>query len=199
MAYFTKAEARAAAVRAKSQVRNSGKTYDRILKEDVLAAARQDTFDIFLSHSIDDAELVLGVKTILEEKFTLKVYVDWVEDPQLDRKQVSKKTAETLRQRMKQSKSLLYLATDNSTTSKWMPWELGYFDGHKPGCIAIFPVLDTASQSFQGQEYIGLYPQVTKNTWENGQSDIFVEEIGVRWSTLKAFSQGKPENAKYRR
>ncbi|NPU92124.1 MAG: toll-Interleukin receptor [Gammaproteobacteria bacterium] len=198
MAYFTKAEARAAAARARKKVNNTGKAFDRILKEDFIATASQESFDVFLCHSIDDAELVLGVKTILEENFSLKVYVDWVEDPKLDRRFVSKDTARVLRQRMKQCRSLLYLATDNATTSKWMPWELGFFDGHKPGCVAIFPVLDSADQSFQGQEYIGIYPQVTKDTYMGGvKVDIFVEEKGVQWSTLREFSQGNPQYKKY--
>ena len=123
MAYFTKSEARAAAARTRGLQKSAGKTSDRILRESVNAAVVTDTFDIFLSHSIADAEIVLGIKQLLEET-GLKVYVDWVEDAQLDRRAVTKETAAALRQRMKQSKSLIYLSSDNSSSSKWMPWEL---------------------------------------------------------------------------
>jgi hypothetical protein len=53
---------------------------------------------------------------------------------------------------MKQSKSLIYLSSENSSSSKWMPWELGFFDGFKPDGVAIMPVLDNPTDSFKGQE-----------------------------------------------
>jgi TIR domain len=196
VAYFTKAEARAAASSTRQVKRRAGGTYDSILKEEVKAAASATEFDIFLSHSINDAELVIGVKALLEAQ-GLTVYVDWTDDPVLDRSKVTKETARLLRQRMRQSKSLVYLATENSTSSKWMPWEVGYFDGFKPDGVAIMPVLDHENQVFSGQEYLGLYPIVTKDRYTNGASDIFVEERGARWSTLKAFGRGRPQLAKY--
>lgn len=64
---------------------------------------------------------------------------------------------------MKQSDSLLYIATENASGSKWMPW-VGYFDGHKPGNVAILPVLDSENQKFEGQEYLGLYPIADKDS-----------------------------------
>ncbi len=133
-----------------------------MITESMESSKHATRFDIFLSHSINDAELVLGVKVLLEE-MGKKVYVDWVDDPELDRSQVTKHTAERLRGRMKQSDSLLYIATESASSSKWMPWELGYFDGHKPGNVAILPVLDSEDQKFEGQEYLGLYPVVDKD------------------------------------
>ncbi|TGS08549.1 outer membrane beta-barrel protein, partial [Mesorhizobium sp. M1C.F.Ca.ET.187.01.1.1] len=37
-------------------------------------------------------------------------------------------TAELLRTRMRQSKTLIYVHSNNSPGSRWMPWELGFFD-----------------------------------------------------------------------
>lgn len=196
MAYFTKSEARAAAARNRDLQKSAGMTSGRILGESVTAATATDTFDVFLSHSIADAEIVLGIKQLLEES-RLKVYVDWVEDAQLDRRAVTKETAAALRYRMRQSKSLIYLSSDNSSSSKWMPWELGYFDGFKPDGVAIMPVLDSSMEAFKGQEYLGLYPIVQKDTYKDGRPDIFVEERGVRWSTLKKFGSGQPAWRKY--
>ena len=119
MAYFTKSEARAAATRNSGLQKSSGMTSDRILKESMTVATVSDKFDVFLSHSIADAEIVLGIKQLLEES-GLKIYVDWVEDIQLDRRVVTKQTADVLRQRMRQSNSLIYLSSDNSSSSKWM-------------------------------------------------------------------------------
>lgn len=196
MAYFTKSEARTAAARSRGLQKSFGSNPGQILKESVTAATATDTFDVFLSHSIADAEIVLGIKQLLEES-GLKVYVDWVEDAQLDRRAVTKETAAVLRQRMRQSKSLIYLSSGNSNSSKWMPWELGYFDGFKPDCVAIMPVLDSPTDTFKGQEYLGLYPIVQRNTYRDGTPDVLVEERGVRWSTLKKFGSGQPVWGKY--
>lgn len=196
MAYFTKSEARAAAARTRGLQKSAGKTSSRILQESASAAALTARFDIFLSHSIADAEIVLGIKQLLEET-GLKVYVDWVEDAQLDRRAVTKETAAALRERMKQSKSLIYLSSESSSSSKWMPWELGYFDGFKPDGVAIMPVLENSTDTFKGQEYLGLYPIVRKNTYTDGTPDVFVEDLGVRWSTLRRFGAGQPSWSKY--
>jgi hypothetical protein len=100
------------------------------INEQATLSARLNTFDIFLSHSSSDAELVVGLKLTLEDMgFT--VYVDWIEDPKLSRSDVTKETAMALKARMKQCKSLLYAFSENASNSKWMPWELGYFDGIK--------------------------------------------------------------------
>ena len=72
---------------------------ERILKDAVNTSAT--SFDVFLSHSKMDDKYVLGAKQILEEK-GFSVYVDWINDPQLDRSMVTKRTADYLRQRMKQ-------------------------------------------------------------------------------------------------
>lgn len=159
MAFFTKTEAQAAARRATGGRR----TAHEVLRSSHIQAQQARRFDIFLSHSISDAEIVLGVKTLLVEQGH-KVYVDWVDDTALERSLVTEKTAAVLRERMRQSDSLLYLATENAPSSKWMPWELGYFDGFRPGKVAILPVMDRADQTFAGQEYLGLYPKVTKET-----------------------------------
>lgn len=57
-------------------------------------------YDIFLSHSSLDNELIAGLKLILED-MGLKVYVDW-NDKQLDPNNVTPETAAVLRERMKQ-------------------------------------------------------------------------------------------------
>lgn len=197
MTYFTKSEARAAATKNCGLQKSVRMTSDRMLKESVTAATLSDTFDVFLSHSIADAEIVLGIKQLLEES-GLKIYVDWVEDAQLDRRAVTKETVAVLRQRMRQCQSLIYLSSDNSSSSKWMPWELGYFDGFRPDSVAIMPVLDSPTDAFKGQEYLGLYPIVQKDTYKEGIPDVFVEEHGVRWTTLKRFARGQSSWFKYK-
>ena len=59
------------------------------------------------------------------------VYVDWIEDEELDRSEVMPKMAQLLKKRMNSSQGLAYVASSNTAQSKWCPWELGYFDGKK--------------------------------------------------------------------
>jgi hypothetical protein len=130
-----------------------------ILDEAVTKVSAFSRFDIFLSHSIRDSEIVLGAKDLLE-RASYTVYVDWVVDPNLDRENVTAATAEKLRTRMRQSDMLVYLYSRHSQVSRWMPWELGYFDGHN-GNVAVFPVLpDSGSLDFSKEEYLQLYPKV---------------------------------------
>jgi hypothetical protein len=114
-------------------------------------------YDIFLSHSFRDAALILGVKLKLEDHGHT-VYVDWIEDPQLDRSKVNKSTAEKLRNRMQSCKCLCYATTPSSSDSKWMPWECGYMDGKK-NRVAILPLTESG-QGYAGQEYLGIYPYI---------------------------------------
>ena len=58
-----------------------------------------------------------------------RVYCDRYDDPELDRSKVSAATAEVLRDRMRVSNAMIYVVTANAHASKWMPWELGFFDG----------------------------------------------------------------------
>lgn len=127
-----------------------------VLTASVRSSPPSTTFDVFLSHCTKDAEIVLGVKLMLEDQ-NRTVYVDWIEDQQLDRGNVTPQTAEVLRERMRACRSLVYVHTENSGSSKWMPWELGFSDAHH-GAVAILPVTRAAQQDFVGQEYLGLYP-----------------------------------------
>lgn len=136
MRFVNEADARAAARRALAK-RHYTESAERIFKSQTDARFR--SYDIFLSHSIHDADIVLGAKQLLEEKGNT-VYVDWIDDPALDRSRVCTETADVLRLRMQHCTSLVYLHSSNSGQSKWMPWELGYFDGFN-GNVAIFPVL----------------------------------------------------------
>lgn len=146
-----------AAVR--SRARRSIPTYfsaNSVLQEHVKKQASVEAHDIFLSHSFDDKELILGVALTLED-LGYSVYLDWRDDPTMDRRTVTSTTAAKLRSRMKTSKCLFYSTTENSSSSKWMPWELGFKDGDNTRA-AILPIKETTPTSFNGQEYLGIYP-----------------------------------------
>jgi hypothetical protein len=182
--YFTIEEAYAA-----QRAIESYRTSAEILRKSIETASATSEFDVFLSHSSKDADLILGVKTLLEER-GLSVYVDWIVDPELDRSNVTAATADILRKRMHQCESLIYAATSNAANSKWMPWELGYFDGHRGDeHVAIMPFVEHQGDAFFGQEYLNLYAVVRKDFYKNGRPDDFVELRGRRWMPLRDFGQ----------
>ncbi|WP_170921101.1 toll-Interleukin receptor [Enhydrobacter aerosaccus] len=162
-----------------------------MLSEETAAVRETDRFDIFLSHCVADADVILGVKTLLEEAGN-NVYVDWIVDSQLERSRVTPATADVLRSRMRQSESLFFATSTSSPDSKWMPWELGYFDGLRQGRIAILPLVATEGAAFLGQEYLGLYPKVERLERRNGRSDVFVTKgAGTQtFMELSAFKSG---------
>ncbi len=119
-------------------------------------------FDIFLSHSFLDKLEVQGLYQELTD-FGYSVYVDWIVDPHLDRANVTKESATLVRERLKNSNTLLLAISTNAAMSKWIPWELGYVDGRTNKC-AIIPISKdvTPPKFFRGSEYLILYPFIKK-------------------------------------
>src|SRR5438270_1000981 len=106
MTLLTESRVRAAARITRDRVLKSSRT---ILAED--SKTIEDSFNIFLSHAIADAEIVLGARSILQ-RLGYSVYVDWIVDTEMDRSRVTPETATKLKKRMRQCESLLYLATE---------------------------------------------------------------------------------------
>lgn len=141
-------------------------------------------FDIFLSHSYLDKKTVYGVYKDFE-MLGYKTYVDWIVDPNLDRDNITKATAEILRLRMKQSKCLIYATSSNVIASQWMPWELGYMDGLKKSKVAVFPLLNDYEEDndLELPKYLELYFTCSKERtnisskevlWINGNRNKYV-------------------------
>lgn len=154
MALFTESAVRARA-KASTTLQKSALT---VLTERVRLQDSISKHDIFLSHAYADREIVLGVAMMIED-LGYTVYVDWRDDPYLDRSKVIPETAAKLKARMKSSRCLFYSTTANASDSKWMPWELGYKDGENTR-VAVLPVVQSTTTSYKGQEYLGIYPYV---------------------------------------
>jgi hypothetical protein len=154
-------------------------------------------FDIFLSHCFKDADDVL----MLYELLTMagyKVFVDWIADPNSDRSDVTKDTADGLRMVMMRSDSLLYAVSSNSWDSTWMTWELGYSDALH-GKVAVVPVTDveTASEVYTAeQEYLSLYPYVTVNRNLRGGGAFWVSEAIDKFVSLDDWLKGEKPRQK---
>jgi hypothetical protein len=115
----------------------------------------------FLCHSHKDRELAEGLQVLLREA-GLDLYIDW-QDTSMPEKP-TRETAERLQQRILRSDWFLFLATTNSTSSRWCPWELGYADGKKSvDRIAVVPTRDS-SGFYHGNEYLELYRRIDVST-----------------------------------
>lgn len=146
------------------QIRHSNTRY--FSATDIITEGRQigdsiKTYDIFLSHSSNDKELIAGLKLLLQD-MGYSIYVDW-NDPALNPNHVTPQTAEVLRKRMAQCRSLIYAFSENASNSKWMPWELGYFDALKNSRVAVLPIRQDAYKAYSGSEFVGLYHVIQKD------------------------------------
>lgn len=132
---------------------------DRPLKKPLtLTEARKSGIrTAFLCHSHRDLDLIQGLLNMLSDA-GWQVYVDWADSSMPD--QPTKETARRIQERIIESHYFLFLATPNSTTSRWCPWELGYADGNKPtDQILLVPTVDR-SGTWHGNEYLRLYRRI---------------------------------------
>lgn len=83
-------------------------------------------YDVFISHSYKDRDMVERVKEHLETEYGVKCYVDWKES-----ERNPYKAADELKKVMDKCKVMLLLRTENSDKSFWIPWETGCFETKK--------------------------------------------------------------------
>lgn len=134
---------------SRAEVRKS----ERIVEE-ARQAGKQTAF---LSHSHKDSTLAKGLQGFLQSKGWL-VYIDW-EDMSMPSKP-NRETAQKIKDKIKRFDWFFYLATANSASSRWCPWEIGYADGVKDiDKIVIIPTRDSAGRN-HGNEYLDLYRNV---------------------------------------
>lgn len=187
MALLTETEVR---VRAQQMEGLYKSTAGQILSETRKADER---FDVFLSHSSAEPEqILLGVKNYLEDE-GLSVYVDKYTDPQMSPNKVTEETAEVLRHRLRASRSLLYVYSRYSQSSRWMPWELGFMDGADKR-IGIVPVAQVTQSSFEGEEYLGLYPYVDQATIKGTRVEkLWINRTRTYYTPLYEWIRGTSE------
>lgn len=173
------------------QIRQSNTRY--FSATDIITEGRQigdsvKTYDIFLSHSSNDNELIAGLKLLLQD-MGYSIYVDW-NDSALNPNHVTPKTADVLRKRMVQCRSLIYAFSENASNSKWMPWELGYFDALKNSRVAVLPIRQDAYKAYSGSEYVGLYYHVQIDKAQGGKDAIWVHN-GEKYVNYKNWINGQ--------
>jgi len=181
-----------------------GLSRNKSLNESVQLSAQRtaghSSFDIFLCHSFLDKDEVEGLYLELTRQ-GFRVYVDWITDPHLDRDNVTEESAAHIRRRLRSSKSLLLAISHNAQISKWVPWELGYVDGHTQHC-ALAPVSkDNANRSsFDRSEYLKLYPYVEKpNDLSVFSNRLFAVDSAFKYVDLDSWVKGAAPKQEFRK
>lgn len=111
---------------------------------------------IFLSHSNLDRNLLPHAKSIFKDHGR-EVWVD-VDDVVL-RGLPGGKAASYLRERIGESSHLIVLVTSNLSSSRWIPWELGFGDGVRTRAkIGLLPIIQDAASGWPAErEYFSIY------------------------------------------
>jgi hypothetical protein len=161
-----------------------------LLKE-ALATPLDTTFDVFLSHSTKHAAEVISIKRKFE-RIGISVYVDWVEDQELNRSDVTPASADRLRRRISASRSLLVHASEGAAVSRWVPWELGFADGVGLP-VGILPVVagSRVTVVYKGVEYLGLYPYVDFADDTRGVHRAWTRRSRKRYVRFDSWLKGK--------
>jgi hypothetical protein len=121
------------------------------------SAMSADDKNTFLSHSSKDKNLIVGAIELLE-RHGGSVYVDVGDERMPDPPSV--RTAEILRDAIRNTRRFVLLVTEQSKGSSWIPWELGLADGAKSvDSVALLPVID-GSGTWAEREYLGLYRRI---------------------------------------
>ena len=118
-----------------------------------------DFFDVFLVCNAGDEALLLGVKTLLQER-SMKVYADPLSAHLLPTHCLTSQRVVQLKQRMGQARSLLFVVAGTPKLSPLAAWMLGFFDGAHQGGVAILPLVDSCGEAPDVGSEIGFYPVI---------------------------------------
>lgn len=112
---------------------------------------------IFLSHKHDEHSTMQDVIAFLKKE-GVDVYVDWMDEDMPA--YTNSETAVRLKEKIRTADKFILVATSSAINSKWCNWELGLGDAAKYiEHIALFPI-NKNYQSFDGAEYLKIYPRV---------------------------------------
>jgi TIR domain len=140
-----------------STLRNAALYYSEYTYLTLNEAKARHLKTAFLCHSHADQTLVNGLQVCLKKE-GWEVYIDWQDGGMPD--SPNRETADRIKQRIREFDLFLFLATPNSTSSRWCPWEIGYADGKKPiDSILVIPTNDNSGKHY-GNEYLQLYRKI---------------------------------------
>jgi len=133
------------------------KKYISFRENYIIKTASLAQITIFLCHSHEDKTLAEGFQNILAN-YGIKVYIDW-QDSKLP-ESPNRETAGRIKEKIGDLDLFILLATNNSLSSRWCPWEIGIADSSKNyEDILIVPIVDYSGE-FKGNEYLQLYKRI---------------------------------------
>ena len=89
---------------------------------------RLKVFDVFISHNSKDEDRIVTFYKALNS-LGYVAYIDWVNDKyDLKREWCNATTAKVIKERIKQSHVFILYLSQQTLSSQWCPWELGYAD-----------------------------------------------------------------------
>jgi TIR domain len=142
-------------------------------------------YDVFLSHSTKDHEMVLSLVSKLNALDQV-VYVDWISDKEdLDRQKANDDTSQVLIERISASRCVLLMRTLNSDQSPWTAWELDIAVANKKR-VCIYDL----EEKSPAPDFVTMHPNLTQRDdglfVRVGDQDVtFVEWIGDTKTTSK--------------
>ncbi|HEY2245873.1 MAG TPA: TIR domain-containing protein [Bradyrhizobium sp.] len=89
--------------------------------------------DVFISHKSDDAGNAQRLKTRIVDEYRMSCWID-ADDEEMQRIQNAKPVdyrllTDRIRENLRTCRCLIFAYSAKSQESRWMPWELGFFDG----------------------------------------------------------------------
>lgn len=114
--------------------------------------------DVFVSHKREDTGVAKKLVRRIR-KFGYSCYADY-EDPFLldDEDRDPERVSHRIRTNLRGCTALIFIHSGQAIESKWMPWELGFFDGRWG--MASVAIYDVAHQKLP-PEYASIYTEVT--------------------------------------
>ena len=172
--------------------------------------------DVFISHKSNDKEKALDLKARIEKDFRMSCWID-AKDEELRRLQEEepvnyKLLTDRIRENLRTCRCLIFAYSSKSGDSRWMPWELGFFDGRwGKRLIGLYDLDEGAEKPAQGAqsgdevgipEFEQIYTELTPATLEgflqyarspralSDRADVDID----RWSNLVAGTMRDPVN-----
>jgi hypothetical protein len=133
--------------------------------------SQSSSIRVFLSHSHKDIDVLEQAK-LLFENAGVNIYVDWADKTMPE--QTNGITASKIKAQIKDNHKFVLLGTNNAVLSKWCNWEVGIGDVFKQpfGNLAILPLADN-NRTWEGNEYLQLYPRIEKKADTNTISVLY--------------------------
>ena len=130
--------------------------------EEVLSVSdpKDGGFEVFVSHSSADNDFIRKVLLFLKyAKGGVNGYVDW-QDSKLQHP-TDAQTAKRLKDRIRNSRKMIYVVTNDSLKSVWCSWELGFADRDKGVDNVARLAVKPNNGRWKHNEYLQQYPWIS--------------------------------------